>query len=150
MGVAFLGFRLSHDDADLVSVGVFGGSMGIVWALRNMPLGRSVSCGLYSITKSLSCFSLVGDTGAPSRIGADSPVNRSPMIRFALWAFSESELLLLFNLGKTAANDLARECNTLPFLDSEAVAGCALDIDDSNREPRAGRDGDATLGGVAI
>lgn len=82
--MAFFGFRLSHDDEDLTSVGVFGGSGMDVWHRRSMPLGRSVSRGLYSITKSLSSFSLVGDTGAPSLMGADSPLNRSPKILFAV------------------------------------------------------------------
>ena len=56
----------------------FGGC-GVVFALSpvarrlNMLDGRSVKVELYSIMNSLSSFSFVGDTGAPSLMGADSP-----------------------------------------------------------------------------
>lgn len=88
---------------------------------------------------SVSSFSFVGDTGAPMRMGADSPLKRSPKIGFGPRALSGVDALLVLNFGTNAANDFARECSTLPLRDNEAAAGWALDKLDSNRAPRAGR-----------
>ena len=107
-----VGLRLNQDVA-------FGSCMVLAALstvpLRLMPSGRSVSVGLYSITNSLSSFSLVGDTGAPSLIGADSPLNKSPKILCGACGLSflsgveAREVLLVFNFGTKAANDFARE-----------------------------------------
>ena len=123
-------------------------------ALRlNMLAGRSVKLELYSIMSSLSSFSFVGDTGAPSLMGADSPWNRSPKSLLgtcAFSAFSGVGVLLVFSFGTKAANDLARECRTLPFLVNAAAAGWAFERLDKNLAPRAfggdaGRDGGGVI-----
>ena len=110
--------------------------------------GREVRVGVYSIRNSVSSFSLVGEIGGPKRIGADSPLKRSPKMRFGACALTgevERELVVLvvvFSLGTYAASDLALECRTLLFLPNAAAAGCALDILESSLAPKAG------LGGV--
>lgn len=103
------------------------------------------------MTNSLSSFSLVGETGAPILIGADSPWNRSPKILFGTCCFSgrsDDTLGGVFSLGTNAASDFARECNKLPFLVNAAAAGCAFDQLDKNLAPRA-FGGDAGCGGVS-
>ena len=120
--------------------------------LLNAALGRSVKVGVYSITNSLSSFSFVGETGAPSLIGADSPLNRSPKILFGACTLSGVSVgvLLVFNLGTYAASDFARECRTLPLRVNAAAAGCAPESDDRNLAPNAGRIGAAVSLGEAI
>jgi hypothetical protein len=75
---------------------------------------------------SLSSFSFVGVTGAPSLMGADSPWNRSPKSLLGTCTFSVFsgvDVLLVFSFGTKAANDLARECKTLPFLVNATAEG---------------------------
>lgn len=100
---------------------------------------------------SLSSFSFVGETGAPSLMGADSPPKKSLMSLFGEWLLSDNDIdaLLDVSLGTNAANDLARECNALPFLVIAAAVGWAFAKEDKNREPSAGRSGVAARGGAA-
>ena len=72
---------------------------------------------------SLSSFSFAGETGAPSLIGADSPLKRSLNILDGERLRSGIEVLLVVNFGTNAAKDFARECKTLPFLVKAAAAG---------------------------
>ena len=137
--------------------GFVGEDDGCVWAMliRRGFAGREVSVGVYGIISSSSSFS--GDEGRiPSRIGADSPLNRSPKSLLPrsgdLVVLPEAGFVNVFNAGRAGtncANDLVRECKTAFDRVSAPELACAFASVESNREPSAGRVDVCAAGGDA-
>lgn len=144
-----VGLRVNQEALRVCCGGVLR-VVSVVSRRANVLVGREVRVGTYSITNSVSSFSLVGEMGGPRRMGADSPLKRSPKILLGAWIWTLSEEVgVVLSLGTYAASDFARECRTLPFLPKAAAAGCAFERLDSSLAPNAGLVGGVTtLDGV--